>query len=327
MTEKIIRVITDKPADYFRIEYMVSNVCNYKCWYCSPHAYQGDFRWTKDTDLLIKNFIHLLNYYKSQGKTKFELNLLGGEPTLWPDLEKFITALRKDRDISITVTTNGSRTLRWWDKHAELFDKILFSYHPSFANNEHYIQVLDLVYEKGVPCNALIMMDPKNWDKSLEMVQQCKEQSKHPWFVSLMEVHSDVPYTLEQKKVFKDHNVRRPNLFRALKDEFFTVFRTSSPKVVLANGKKKSIERNWISVNNLNNFKGWMCNIGIENINIQKDGIITGTCMEIPYGEDFYYNIHDEKFTEKFNPELKPVMCTKTGCYCQPEMLMTKWKP
>ena len=326
MTQEIIRVISDKPDDYIRIEFMVSNVCNYKCWYCDPHAYGGDFRWTKDTDLLIENFKHLLDFYKQNGRKTVELNLLGGEPTLWPDLRKFITALREDRDISVTVTTNGSRTLRWWDKNAELFDKILFSYHPTFADNKHYINVVDLVFEKGVPCNALIMMDPKHWDKSVAMVEQCKKESKHSWFVSLMEVHSEIPYTEDQKKVFENHSVRRPNIFRAIKDEFFTIFRTTSPKVVFADGKKKSIERNWISVNGLNNFKGWMCNIGIENINIQKDGIITGTCMEIPYGEDSYYNIYDSDFTSKFSPELKPVLCTKTGCYCQPEMLMNKFK-
>ena len=70
-----------------------------------------------------------------------------------------------------------------------------------------------------------------------------------------------------------------------------------------------------------------MCNIGIENINIQKDGIITGTCMEKPFGKDFYYNIYDSEFIKNFNPDLKPVKCTKTGCYCQPEMLMNKFKP
>jgi organic radical activating enzyme len=305
---------------------MVSNVCNYKCWYCDPHAYGGDFRWTKNTDLLIKNFTHLLEYYKSQGKKTVELNLLGGEPTLWPDIEKFITALRKDRDISVTITTNGSRTVRWWKENAKLFDKVLFSYHPSFANDEHYINVVDTVFEMGVPCNALIMMDPKSWDKSIEMINKCKTQSKHNWFVSAMEVHSQIKYTQEQREFFKNHDKRRPNIFRILKDEFFNIS-MPSPKVVFENGKTKKINRNWISVNNLNNFKGWMCNIGIENINIQKDGIITGTCMEIPYGLDYYYNIYDENFAEKFKPSLVPVKCTKTGCYCQPEMLMNKFDP
>lgn len=327
MTQKIIRVITDKSDDYIRIEFMVSNVCNYKCWYCDPHAYGGDFRWTKDTDKLIENFKHLLDFYKLKGRKTVELNLLGGEPTLWPDLGKFITELRKDRNIAVTITTNGSRTLRWWDEHAKLFDKVLFSYHPTFADSDHYIKVVDLVFEKGVPCNALIMMDPLHWDKSVAMIEKCKKESKKSWFISAMEVHSNISYTDEQKDFFKKHDKRSPNIFRILRDEFYSIFRTTSPKVVLDNGKTKKIPRNWISVNGLNHFEGWMCNIGIENINIQKDGIITGTCMEKPFGEDFYYNIYDPEFTKKFSPNLKPVPCTKKGCYCQPEMLMNKFKP
>ena len=69
-----------------------------------------------------------------------------------------------------------------------------------------------------------------------------------------------------------------------------------------------------------------MLNIGLENINIQKDGRITGTCGNFVYGEQHHYNLYDPKFTEIFNPQLVPSLCTKTGCWCQPEMLMTKWK-
>lgn len=325
MTE-IIRVISDKPKTYFRIEFMVSNVCNYKCWYCDPHAYGGDFRWTRDTDLLIRNFKHLLAHYKSQGKEQFELNLLGGEPSMWPDIGKFIRAIKEDFNIAITMTSNGSRTIRWWKEHAKLFDKILFSYQPEFADPAHYIEVVDTVFGMGVPCNALIMMDPKNWDTSVAMVERCKNESKHNWFVSAMEVHSDVKYTEEQREYFKRHDKRRPSWWRIIKDEFYTMM-LPSPKVVTADGKTQKIERNWISVNSLNNFNGWMCNIGMENINIQKDGIITGTCLEIPFGETNYYNIYDRNFVDNFSPELKPVKCTKTGCYCQPEMLMNKFKP
>lgn len=325
MTE-IIRVINDKPDHHIRIEFMVSNVCNYQCRYCDPHAYGGDFRWTNDTDLLIKNFKHLLKFYKDNGKRSAEINLLGGEPTLWPDLGKFVKSLKDEFDIAVTMTSNGSRTIRWWKANAKLFDKIMFSYQPEFADRDHYINVVDTVFAMGIPCNALIMMDPANWETSVSMVEKCKAESKENWFISAMEVHSEIKYTEEQKNYFEKHDKRRPNIFRILKDEMHQLI-MPSPKVVLANGKTKKIDRNWISVNGLNNFEGWMCNIGIENINIQKDGIITGTCLEIPFGEENYYNIYDKDFSKNFNPTLQPVKCTKTGCYCQPEMLMNKFKP
>lgn len=327
MTDEIVQVISDKPNDYVRIEFMVSNVCNYSCWYCNPADHIGDHRWTNNLDLLLKNFEHLLDFYKINGKKKIELNLLGGEPTLWPNLIKFVTKLKQGRDLKVTMTSNGSRTRQWWDKNSAVFNKILFSYHPSFTNNKHFIDIVDLVYSKGIPCNALIMMDPKYWNESMAMVEECNASSKYSWFITLCEVHSALPYTKKQKEIISQHCVRKPNLFRLLKDEFYTIIKTKKPKVVFKSGEEKKITPNWISLNKLNNFQGWMCNIGIENINIKMDGSITGTCLEVPFGEDNFYNIYDTNFTKNFAPRLKPTMCTKKGCYCQPEILMNKFKP
>lgn len=322
----IKRVVSDKPKNYLRIEFMVSNVCNYKCWYCGPHANAGDFKWTNNLPLLIGNFKHLIEYYKSNGKTEFELTMLGGEPTLWRDLKRFVTEIKEDTQLRLIMTTNASRTIRWWKEHAPLFDKIQFSYHPSYANQKHYIEVVDTVYELGISCNALIEMDPKNWNVSMEMIEKCKKESKYPWSISAMEIHSEIEYTDSQKEFFKNHIKRYPDIERILRDEKHNMNRPK-PRVIFEDNSELEIKRNWISVNNLNNFKGWICDLGIENINIQKDGIITGTCGEKLFGLDFYFNIYDENFKDTFKPILKPVVCSKSKCFCQPEMLMNKFKP
>jgi MoaA/NifB/PqqE/SkfB family radical SAM enzyme len=327
MTKKIIKVVNDKPNNFTRIEFMVSNVCNYRCWYCSPHAYAGDYRWNKDTNMLIKHFSHLLDFYIANGREVFELNLLGGEPTLWPDLTKFVKSLKEKYNIKVTITTNGSRTLRYWEENCTYFDKLLFSCHPEYVDIDHFINVIDLCFSKGVPVNALIMMDPTNWDKCVSIVNDCNTKSKEKWFISVMEVHSNIQYTREQIEFLKKPTKRMPRLYRLVKDEIVKgIAPFARPKVFFEDGTKKTIERNWISLNNLNYFKGWSCNIGIENINIQKDGLITGTCMEKPFQENVYYNIFDPEFTTKFNPKLIPTICTKEGCFCQPEMLMNKSK-
>lgn len=323
--KKIIKVVSDKPKDFTRIEFMISNVCNFKCWYCGPHANGGDYRWHGDTDLLIRHFSHLLDFYIINGRKKFELNLLGGEPTLWPDLIKFVTALKDKYDIQITMTTNGSRSLRYWEENCKSFDKLYFSYHIGYTDINQYIDTLDLVFSKGISAHALIMMDPKNWDQCVEVIETCKIKSKERWLITAMEVYSEIPYNSEQKKYFNRHYKRSPSLWRLIKDEIInspSVLRL--PKVVFDNGRKKSIEKNWISLNNLNHFKGWYCSIGIENVNIHKDGSITGVCMEKPFSENEYYNIYDKDFISKFRPAFISTVCTKESCYCQPEILMTK---
>jgi len=320
--KKIIEVKSDKKSDHLRIEYMVGNYCNFKCWYCSPYANGGTHRWVKDTELLLKNFRHLFNYFIANGKTNFELNYVGGEPTLWPDIGEFSRKIKEEFNCIVTLTTNGSRTLRWWDQNADVFDKIRFSCHPGQVDIDHYIKVCDLVYEKGIGMNALVLMDPTRWEESVELIEKCKK-SKYQWFVNAMEVFSQHEYTEEQKKYISKNVKRRAGLLWILKHE--NIF-SPQPKVVFEDETVKSIERNFLSLNDVNRFRGWECNLGLDNINIQKDGKMSGTCGMKLYGKDVFYNIYDEDFCNKFNPELKPVICEVERCWCQPEQLLDKRK-
>jgi organic radical activating enzyme len=319
----LIKIETMEAKNRLRIEYMIGNYCNYKCLYCGDYANGGDTRWPNDYESLIKHFTHLLDFYVSNGRDRFEVNLLGGEPTLWPNVSKFARDLKAMYNVKVTMTTNGSRTIRWWETNAKAFDKILFSYHHKEADLPHFINVLDTVYDQGIPMNTLVMMDPTVWDGCIDAIEHMK-QSKSPWFICAMEVHPP-KYTTEQREIFKDHIKRRPPIVRLVKDEWENITKRKT-KAIFSDNSKKRVERNYFSTNDLNDFKGWMCNIGIENINIQKSGQITGVCGNFLYGEQQHYNLYDPKFTEIFNPQLVPSRCTKTGCWCQPEILMTKWK-
>lgn len=320
--KNIVEVKSDKPSTHLRIEYMVGNYCNFSCWYCGPHANGGTHRWHEDTEFLLKNFRHMFDFFMKNGKTSFELNLLGGEPALWPDVAYFSKEIKRTHPVEVTMTTNGSRTLRWWDQNADAFDKIRFSCHPNEVDVDHYINVLDLVFSKGISMNALVLMDPTNWDRSIEIIEKCKK-SKYPWFLNAVEVFSEHQYTEEQRKYIAKCVKRRPSIWWILKHDIKSF---KKPRVVFEDGKSKYIERNFLSLNDLNHFKGWSCNVGLDNINIQKDGILTGTCNMKLYGKDFYYNIYDVDFVEKFNPELKPVICEVDSCWCQPEQLLDKKK-
>jgi len=324
MKKEIVGIKTMESKHRLRIEFMVGNYCNYSCWYCGPYANGGDTRWHHDYDELLTNFNHLLAFYKRNGRTSFEINILGGEPSLWPDVARFARDMKSKHNVKITMTTNGSRTLRWWNENADAFDKILFSYHYKEANIDHFINVADIVYKKGVPVNTLLLMDPTEWNNCVNAIDIMKSKSKYPWFICATEVHPP-QYSAEQRELFKKNVKRRPPLWRILKDEYENILKGKT-KVVYSDSSMERVERNFLSTNDLNYFKGWMCNIGIENINIQKDGRITGTCANLLYGEDKFYNLYDPNFVNEFNPTLQPSLCTSHACWCQPEMLMTKWK-
>ena len=46
------------------------------------------------------------------------------------------------------MLTNGSRTLRYWEKNARLFDEVIISYHPERADYVNIVQKF-LIYKKG----------------------------------------------------------------------------------------------------------------------------------------------------------------------------------
>lgn len=316
----IKQVINSQDLKTLRIEYMIGNTCNHKCWYCFKGSNEGDFRWTDDFDTIVNNFFHLLDHYKTIGKDRFEIHIVGGEPTLWPDLGKFIKRIKENYNVWASISTNGSRTLRWWEQYAEYFDDVMISVHHEYADIEHLKNVADTVYKKGPVVNTMILMDPKAWDNCINIISQL-QKSKYRWFINAMEVmHPTISYTPEQLKFINNSIKRFPNPFWLVK-KLKKLKR--KPKVVFNNGKTKSVNRNWIGLNKQNNFKGWMCNIGVDNLYIDKDGRITGACRTTLFEN---YNINDTNFVEKFNPIIKPKICDMNFCGCQPEQLLNKIK-
>jgi organic radical activating enzyme len=316
----IKQVINSQDSKTLRIEFMIGNTCNHKCWYCFTGSNEGDYRWSDDFDTTVNNLFHLLDHYKKYNKERFEIHIVGGEPTLWPELGKFAKIIKENYNSWISISSNGSRTLRWWEQYSQYFDDIMISVHHQYADVDHIIQVCDIAYKKGPVVNAMVLMDPFAWDKCIDIISKLKT-SKKRWFILAMEVmHDTINYTDEQKRFISKPNKRFPNPFWLLK-KLKNLKR--DPKVVFDNGKKKTVNRNWLGLNNHTNFKGWLCNIGVDNLYIDKDGRITGACRTVLFEN---YNLYDPNFVTKFNPVIKPKICDRSFCGCQPEQLLDKIK-
>ena len=98
----------------------------------------------------------------------------------------------------------------------------------------------------------------------------------------------------------------------------------SDSTVFFDNGDTNTVEPNWISLNELNQFYGWKCNIGVDTLFVNKAGELSGACSESLYNLNFKYNILASDFKEKFNPVITPTICKKQKCTCQPEINCTK---
>lgn len=320
----ITEIKNNYPTNLLRIEYMLGNLCNHKCSYCFPGSNEGTYPWP-DINLVKKNLSHLLDHYKKNGKNRFQFYLIGGEPTLWKDLPELCFFLKEKYDAVINISTNGSRKLDWWQDNYKAFDTIEISVHHEFANVSHLMSVADLLYASKINVVSNVLMDPDYFDKCKNIIDQMK-YSKKRWGIIAKSVHFDgqTRYTPDQREYLLSNIKRIPNLFwywRTLKNPVFKV------KVNVTNDKNKKIKvpnDGWFTLYNLNRFKGWECNLGVDHIEIFQDGKISGNCRQKIYGITNYYNLYDTKFTDVFSPQIIPTTCQQSLCGCSSEIIINK---
>jgi len=90
-------------------------ICNLKCSYCYARKTKpwGEILKKSDLDIIIK--------YLQKIKFKFKICLLGGEPTLYPNLECLIDKLDKIQNcITIEIFTNGLKYIDFKSKKIDL---------------------------------------------------------------------------------------------------------------------------------------------------------------------------------------------------------------
>lgn len=317
---QLIKVHNNWPSNTLGLDITLGNVCNHKCWYCWPGSNAGNHKFP-DLDILKENITHLIQYYQEHTNKKvFDIHFVGGEPTHWPKLFEFIKYLKENFNCLISMTSNGSKKLSWWEEASKYFDRVHMSCHNEFVDLVSFRNVCDLLYDKGVVVSVSVMMDPKAWDICMDMVDYLK-LSRNKWTIRYVELIGDeINYTDQQVSVIKQHRARKVNLLWFL---LHNKYYRSKVKVTDTLGKVHNFQDNEILVKRLNNFYGWQCSLGIDRINVTPDGYLGGTCGQSLYGLP-KFNIYQRGFVEKFTPEITPVICSKVECVCNIETVIPK---
>ena len=118
--------------DFYRVEFYITNVCNYNCDNCnrlnnfffSSHQY-----W--------KNYQHVYQVWSEKINFK-RINILGGEPLLNPGLIEWITGIREYwPDSNIRLLSNGTR-LEFWPQLYDVLNKTKTTLVVCLHNRENY---------------------------------------------------------------------------------------------------------------------------------------------------------------------------------------------
>ena len=328
-----IKIKSTQKANTLEITWDLTNLCNFHCRYCFPHANEGNYRVTTNLDLLVNNFTHLAEQYNTKlGKDQIHLKFGGGEPTLYKDFGELILKLKEKNNLYLGVISNGSRTLRWWQEYGHLIDNANLSFHIAEGDVDHHIAVADTLAKLGKKVTVPVLMDPNRWDDCVAAVERMKSTSKEKWFIEVKTV-VDVPgvtisYTDEQRQYLMKELKRMPSLFWFIKNIkllFNGLLRRYQSIATLTDGSTLKASASGYASRGWNQFIGWNCDIGLDILYIKWTGEIKGSCGQTIYGLDTSFNILDPQFTDNFNPEFKSSICQQQYCNCLPETHTSKF--
>ena len=298
----------------------LGNFCTYACSYCPDEAHNGSVPWLEISTL--KNFVKKLFDHTKDTKNLLVFNLLGGEPTLYKDIEElcyYIKDQSKKYNIRsyIELLTNGYRKLRWWEDNILMYDEVKISFHPEFANATHVRDVCDLVVSKGKQSMTQVLMLPAMWDKCIDTINILRT-SKYKWGIMVKVVlknfgHEPYDYTQEQIE-FMRHMPRQSKVHN--RPQY-------SNKFWLNDTETKHYTASQIINEKYHTFKGWMCYAGIDIIHINRNGKfrIGGACP-MPYDGFTNKTIYDLDY--EFPKE--PIICNIDWCKCGPDIITRKEK-
>ena len=249
------------------ITVMLTNYCNYNCYYCIEDIPNK----TIHKNLDIFQFIDFVQrIYKQFPNKELHLELYGGEPTLHSKLLKLIDMLSTIPSMTyIDLYTNFSKDIEYY--------KQILNYNSTLLN-----VVLDISYHRTQGVKP---------DQFLQKVFQLNDNLKEHLLINIMYEPSfvdDCLYTYKQLQIYYKKNKLKNNIelrylysirdalveYTAQQintylkyDDFFN--RKNTFNIKLKNGKEYSFRQRLSTVFD---FHNWRCSAGFDSIYVNVDG-------------------------------------------------------
>jgi len=302
--------ITNNRQGFLNVTWEVTSTCNYSCWYCGEAQHDGKYRWP-DLDVALRWWHSICDQRPS-----VHADLLGGEPTLWPDLSTFLRD--KPQNLTVEVSTNGSRTLRWWADVWPLMNGASISYHPSHADVDHIYDLCELL--SADPSKILhlsLMLDPDHLDALQSLYVRLLRSGMR---MTCDSKQLTVRNARDQQSIEQTHRDQRV-LEMIAGNRFYRSWRGGHPgaptRSWLDGVEFKTAD---LKAQGRNRFRGWTCTAGQDRLFILADGTIyRAGCRQ--GGQ-----ISQLNSTAPIDfGALGTVVCGKDACWCGPEIRLEKW--
>lgn len=284
--------------NWFLVTWDLSNKCNYRCSYCPNMFNDGSSGWPNWSD--VEKFISELN---KQTSKEICFRISGGEPTYWKHFIDLAECVKSYKN-HFSFLSNGSRDVSYFSKINPLTDGLILSYHPEYANREHFIEISKIM---NCPIAVNLMLSPDNFDDMIFIADYLYHNSNMAiWPKVILDKQSmsndTAPYTINQREKIKNWPY-----FRKLDDT--KIHRGE----ILLDGIP--ITANELILQGLNRHEGWTCYSGLDQINVGFDGNIYRADCQVggSIGNIQNFTLPD-----------KPQICDKKSCNCLSDIYIRK---
>lgn len=307
-----INKVVQKQNQSFHLTWVINNFCNNSCNYCPSDLHNG-----KRKIYDFENIKKFLNILISKHK-KIHCSISGGEPTLSPHFLN-IVKIFNDNNCTIGLTSNGSRSISFWEKNVNFLEYIVFSYHIESKYNDDFLKKIEFCKDK-TNVTVRIMMLPNRWDECLyiyKKVSKIKNINYEPvrildWSNTDKKYYT---YTEQQNKWFNKNTYLKSNKININNNFINDVdFYFDNGQVI----NSKDIDANYLINAKLTNFYGYECDIGLRSLFIYNSGeIFLGNCG---VGSSIG-NLND---VDNIKWPTKSIVCDTDVCHCTTDVYINK---
>jgi len=285
ITTDIIEYQGFKEFKAVNVDWTINNECQLNCKYCCAKKDMFVTKTNSNYEKVIKKLQLIL--------VPFTICLLGGEPTLHPDIFKIIEELTKLKYCKgVNLITNLHKPLEFWKELAGYnFNKFSIdaSLHPEYYNDK-FLEKVNYLKSTETEINVLLNVFPekKYYDKMNHAINNIDDLT----IVNIFETEDYKP---------------------KITDEFLEMF---FEKDVMFNYHINNVNNSYkyteLQKYNLVNFKGWKCTA--QDLIITQEGDIKNACT----------NKKVIMYTHKHRDEM--IICPLDSCPCDTFMHFYKYK-
>jgi hypothetical protein len=219
------------------------------------------------------------------------------------------------------MISNGSRDLEFWKKNKHLIDHICLSFHPEQGDADHFYEVVKLLSEEAT-VHVNIMMLPEKFEKLNELAQKIASEIADV-SIAMQALFENISgkifaYTPEQKDILDNPklpwgqniiHMPKPNKIRKVyRGEMIRTYNDGTSEVVNTPELIARGENNWF---------GWECHIGVENLVVDYHGNVRRGWCGIG---GIIGNIGEDEL----KIPTKPITCMAKICHCGLDIMATK---